>query len=245
MWKALPTSLRQRLPPHGHVNPAEPVYQLTHAEYSMVTKPGFYVVPHDKVDIAPEDLLDRRWSQMLLCRQQIGVRAVQIAELVSHLPPPLPQSPLQGYQAPHRWTVALDRFTTMHRVLNGCWLLRAEYSAAPHALALLVPGAGLEPARPCGHYTLNVARLPIPPAGHKRRGWDSNPRWGGDPTAVFETARFSHSRTSPALQNYRSCSVRLATSVVPLMVGRGCRGSPRRGTPNWAGKLLPSGTGKA
>lgn len=27
-----------------------------------------------------------------------------------------------------------------------------------------VPGTGLEPARPYGHYTLNVARLPIPPS---------------------------------------------------------------------------------
>ncbi len=35
---------------------------------------------------------------MLLCRQQIGVRAAQIVKLVGHLPPPLPQSPLQGYQ---------------------------------------------------------------------------------------------------------------------------------------------------
>ncbi len=27
----------------------------------------------------------------------------------------------------------------------------------------LVPVAGFEPARPCGHYALNVARLPVSP----------------------------------------------------------------------------------
>ena len=30
----------------------------------------------------------------------------------------------------------------------------------------LVPKRGLEPPRPDGHYTLNVARLPIPPLRH-------------------------------------------------------------------------------
>src|SRR5215813_11416463 len=32
----------------------------------------------------------------------------------------------------------------------------------------LVPLAGLEPARPCGHLILSQARLPIPPQGHER-----------------------------------------------------------------------------
>ena len=31
---------------------------------------------------------------------------------------------------------------------------------------LVVPKEGLEPTRPCGHYALNVARLPIPPLRH-------------------------------------------------------------------------------
>lgn len=31
---------------------------------------------------------------------------------------------------------------------------------------LLVPEAGLEPARPCGQQILSLARLPIPPLGH-------------------------------------------------------------------------------
>ena len=30
----------------------------------------------------------------------------------------------------------------------------------------LVPLAGIEPARPCGHQILSLARLPIPPQGH-------------------------------------------------------------------------------
>ena len=32
-----------------------------------------------------------------------------------------------------------------------------------------VPTTGVEPARPCGHYDLNVARLPNPPRRHWRR----------------------------------------------------------------------------
>ena len=31
---------------------------------------------------------------------------------------------------------------------------------------LLVPKAGFEPARPCGHSALNAARLPVPPLRH-------------------------------------------------------------------------------
>jgi hypothetical protein len=31
---------------------------------------------------------------------------------------------------------------------------------------LVVPRRGLEPPRPCDHYDLNVARLPVPPPGH-------------------------------------------------------------------------------
>ena len=29
-----------------------------------------------------------------------------------------------------------------------------------------VPRTGVEPARPCGHWSLKPARLPIPPSGH-------------------------------------------------------------------------------
>ncbi len=29
----------------------------------------------------------------------------------------------------------------------------------------IVPETGFEPARPCGHMTLNHARLPVPPFG--------------------------------------------------------------------------------
>lgn len=30
----------------------------------------------------------------------------------------------------------------------------------------VVPGKGVEPIHPCGYYTLNVARLPVPPPRH-------------------------------------------------------------------------------
>ena len=35
----------------------------------------------------------------------------------------------------------------------------------------LIPAAGVEPARPCGHWILSPARLPIPPRRH-------NLNWG-------------------------------------------------------------------
>ncbi len=31
-----------------------------------------------------------------------------------------------------------------------------------------VPGAGVEPAQPCGHWCLRPTRLPIPPSGHSK-----------------------------------------------------------------------------
>jgi hypothetical protein len=31
----------------------------------------------------------------------------------------------------------------------------------------LVPGEGIEPPRPCGHEILSLARLPVPPSGHR------------------------------------------------------------------------------
>ena len=34
-----------------------------------------------------------------------------------------------------------------------------------HSPLFLVPGAGVEPAQPCGHWCLRPARLPIPPSG--------------------------------------------------------------------------------
>ncbi len=35
----------------------------------------------------------------------------------------------------------------------------------PGSCRVKVPKKGLEPSRACAHYTLNVARLPIPPLG--------------------------------------------------------------------------------
>ena len=36
---------------------------------------------------------------------------------------------------------------------------------ALHSHSVFVPGAGIEPAQPCGHWFLRPARLPIPPSG--------------------------------------------------------------------------------
>ena len=56
---------------------------------------------------------------------------------------------------------------------GSCYLVAAKSSAfnKPHGsldntLILLVPLAGLEPARPCGQQILSLSRLPIPPQGH-------------------------------------------------------------------------------
>ena len=34
---------------------------------------------------------------------------------------------------------------------------------------ITIPAAGVEPARPCGHWILSPARLPIPPRRHIRK----------------------------------------------------------------------------
>ncbi len=41
----------------------------------------------------------------------------------------------------------------------------ARDSEAKASRVRLVPGTGVEPARPCGHQILSLARLPIPPPG--------------------------------------------------------------------------------
>lgn len=33
-------------------------------------------------------------------------------------------------------------------------------------MGITIPAAGVEPARPCGHWILSPARLPIPPRRH-------------------------------------------------------------------------------
>ncbi len=38
-----------------------------------------------------------------------------------------------------------------------------------------VPGAGIEPAQPCGHWCLRPTRLPIPPSGLKVSSFGSFP----------------------------------------------------------------------
>src|SRR5690606_12696932 len=52
-----------------------------------------------------------------------------------------------------------------------CWLLRSAL------LDDVVPKGGLEPPRPCGHMTLNHARLPIPPLRHAPARTESNTPW--------------------------------------------------------------------
>ena len=50
----------------------------------------------------------------------------------------------------------------------------------------MVPRRGLEPPRPCGHWHLKPARLPIPPPGHSRRSWNDRSK-----SAVDKVCRLS------------------------------------------------------
>ena len=44
-------------------------------------------------------------------------------------------------------------------------LTKFDRSQVALSIEVTVPGTGLEPARESSHYTLNVARLPVPPSG--------------------------------------------------------------------------------
>src|SRR3981081_4607206 len=58
----------------------------------------------------------------------------------------------------------------MPEVRSGaCWATPERRKFGYHGGKRLVPLAGLEPARPCGHLILSQARLPIPPQGHRMR----------------------------------------------------------------------------
>lgn len=48
----------------------------------------------------------------------------------------------------------------------GFFMLSSGWQSCESLMDRLVPKRGLEPPRPDGHYTLNVARLPIPPLRH-------------------------------------------------------------------------------
>ena len=68
----------------------------------------------------------------------------------------------------------------------------------------MVPRRGLEPPRPCDHYDLNVARLPVPPPGHFGKsggliltrglgivnaGWGGRGAWDAADWILHEEAR--------------------------------------------------------
>ena len=46
---------------------------------------------------------------------------------------------------------------------------RVKYLIYKYLALFLVPGAGVEPAHPFGHWCLRPTRLPIPPSGHWQR----------------------------------------------------------------------------
>lgn len=45
------------------------------------------------------------------------------------------------------------------------------FGAALYSIKMLVPGAGIEPARGCPRGILSPLRLPIPPPGRSLKGW--------------------------------------------------------------------------
>jgi hypothetical protein len=61
----------------------------------------------------------------------------------------------------------------MGKPLNFEWIFRTPKTsqslsskAGTWSRNRMVPGAGIEPARPCGHEILSLGRLPIPPSRH-------------------------------------------------------------------------------
>ena len=60
----------------------------------------------------------------------------------------------------------LRAFSATPRVKRMPPLILSGRQSCESLMDRLVPKRGLEPPRPDGHYTLNVARLPIPPLRH-------------------------------------------------------------------------------
>ena len=51
--------------------------------------------------------------------------------------------------------------------LFGAVAHKKKRGIEPRFFVLMVPRAGIEPARPQGHWILNPARLPVPPPRHE------------------------------------------------------------------------------
>src|SRR5262245_4882465 len=62
-----------------------------------------------------------------------------------------------------------------------------------------VPGTGVEPALPCGNQTLNLARLPIPPPGHRERGTLDRAPLPGAETTDGNPVPSNHARGADAI----------------------------------------------
>ena len=64
------------------------------------------------------------------------------------------------------YNLVLDLIYKQTNELKGAKIKKGESS---NTLSNSVPGAGIEPAQPCGHWCLRPARLPIPPSGQQTK----------------------------------------------------------------------------
>src|SRR5690606_18132938 len=97
-----------------------------------------------------------------------------------------------------------------------CWLLRSAL------LDDVVPKGGLEPPRPCGHMTLNHARLPIPPLRHAPARTESNtPWWDGSQRRGVGVRGYNRPMRSTAEEGGGEPRVALVTGGASG-IGRAC-----------------------
>jgi hypothetical protein len=108
------------------------------------------------------------------CRARAGGGApVLSATRTSRPPSSMPTSPLSTYAG--RWRTPSGTASGTPRTSpkrthmeNTCERTRRRPlgDGGANPVIILVPKGGLEPPHPCGHMTLNHARLPIPPLRH-------------------------------------------------------------------------------
>ncbi len=75
-------------------------------------------------------------------------------------------------QAPKNTKKKALRKTALLLVSFQTELNRIKKQTIKYLIICFVPGTGLEPAHPCGHWSLKPARLPIPPSGRYFWVWE-------------------------------------------------------------------------
>lgn len=69
---------------------------------------------------------------------------------------------------PNVWFVFAGGQTGGQEIINTSHKNAEGFKPSAFSCLILVPEAGVEPARPCGRGILSPVRLPIPPPGHDK-----------------------------------------------------------------------------